>query len=102
MIYFSNKIVLKRSQFETYKCWIINGAVFTVIMLIFFVDGFSNLSFLKLLLKGILHAPWIVALYIIANLIFQNKAFKTLLFYTFGIITINLFGSSPRLSVVRP
>ncbi|MBQ3038388.1 MAG: polysaccharide biosynthesis C-terminal domain-containing protein, partial [Clostridia bacterium] len=44
MIYYSNKKVLGRSMFSTYKLWLINGAVFAVVMLILFVDSFSGVS----------------------------------------------------------
>ncbi len=79
MIYYSNKKVLKRGMFNTYKLWIVNGAVFAIIMAIFFVDSFSGLSFVKLLVKGIVHSLWIVPLYIGANFIFFRSAFKNLL-----------------------
>jgi hypothetical protein len=49
-IYFSNKKVLKRNQMCTYKIIILNALVFAAVMLIFFVDTFSNVSFFKLLL----------------------------------------------------
>ncbi|MBE7044067.1 MAG: hypothetical protein E7397_00930 [Ruminococcaceae bacterium] len=78
-IYHSNKKILKRSQMQTYKILITNGAVFTIVMAIFFVDTFENLSFLKLLLNGMLHSVWIAGLYILANLIFHRDAFKTML-----------------------
>ncbi len=79
MIYHSNKKVLGRSMFNTYKCWLVNGAVFAVIMLTLFVDTFSNMSFLKLLLNGIIHSVWIVGLYVVVNFVFQKNAFKTLI-----------------------
>lgn len=79
MIYYSNKKVLERSVFNTYKLWLANGAVFAFIMAIFFVDSFSGLSFVRLLLKGILHTLWIVPLYIAVNFIFFKNAFKNLL-----------------------
>ena len=79
MIYYSNKKVLERSAFSTYKLWIVNGVVFAVIMLIFFVDSFSGLSFIRLVIKGALHSLWIIALYIIVNLIFFKDAFKNLI-----------------------
>ena len=78
MIYYSNKKVLERSSFNTYKLWLVNGAVFALIMAIFFVDTFSGLSFGTLVLKGIIHAPWIVLLYIAANFVFCRKAFKNM------------------------
>lgn len=77
-IYYSNKKVLQRSMMRTYKVWIINGAVFTLVMMVFFVDTFSNMSFLKLLLNGIIHSIWIVGLYILANFIFNKAVFKTI------------------------
>ena len=79
MIYYSNKKVLDRSSFATYKIWLVNGAVFAVIMLVFFVDSFCGLSFLNLLIKGIIHTLWIVPLYIAINFIFFKEAFKNLI-----------------------
>lgn len=78
-IYHSNKKVLKRSQMCTYKKILVNGAVFALIMAVFFVDTFSNTSFLKLLLYGILHSIWIAALYLIVNFIFNKSAFTTVI-----------------------
>ena len=77
-IYYSNKKVLERSQMSTYKILISNGAVFAVIMLIFFVDTFSNISFLQLLLNGVVHSIWIVGLYLLTNFVFNKSAFKTM------------------------
>ena len=79
MIYYSNKKVLGCGIFNTYKLWLVNGAVFAFIMMIFFVDSFSGLSFIQLVIKGIIHTLWIVPLYIAANFIFCRKAFKNLL-----------------------
>ena len=79
VIHYSNRVVLGRSVWATYKSWVINGGVFAVIMVIFYVDTFSNMSFLRLLLNGMLHSVWIVALYVAANLIFDRKVFTTLL-----------------------
>ena len=76
MIFFANKKVLERSVMHTYKHWLVNGAVFTLIMAIFFVDSFSGLSFGKLLLSGIVHSLWIVPLYIGANAVFFKEAFQ--------------------------
>lgn len=78
MIHFTNKKVLERSQWATYKHWIINGAVFALIMVIFFVDTFSGVSFIKLLINGIIHSIWIVALYLLANGIFNKEGLKTI------------------------
>lgn len=78
MIYYVNKKVLGRSQMKTYKLWIINGLVFALIMAIFYVDNFSGVGFVDLILKGFTHAPWIVVLYIAVNFIFQRSAFRTL------------------------
>ena len=77
-IYYSNKKILKRSQMNTYKIILSNGLVFAIIMVIFFVDTFSNMSFLKLLLNGVVHSIWIVGLYLIVNFIFNREAFKTI------------------------
>ena len=78
MIYYSNKKVLDRSVFNTYKLWIVNGAVFAAIMAIFFVDSFSGLSFGQLLVNGVIHTLWIVPLYTIVNFVFFKGAFKNL------------------------
>ena len=78
MIYFSNKKILDRSIFHTYKIWLVNGAVFVLIMCIFFVDSFVGLSFFELLVKGITHFMWIVPLYIVVNFVFLRGAFKNL------------------------
>lgn len=78
-IYYSNRKILKRSQMCTYKILISNWAVFAVIMVIFFVDNFSNMSFLPLLLNGVIHSIWIVGLYLLVNFVFNRYAFKTLL-----------------------
>ena len=78
MIYYSNKIVLKRGMFNTYKLWIVNGAVFAVVMAVFFVDSFSGLKFIDLLVKGICHVIWIVPLYVLVNFLCFRGAFKNL------------------------
>ena len=78
MIYYSNKKVLERSQKHTYKTLIVNSAVFVAIMLIFFVDTFSNVSFLQLLINGFVHSIWIVGLYLLVNFVFNKSAFKTI------------------------
>ena len=77
-IYHSNRKILKRSQLCTYKIIISNAAVFAAVMAIFFVDTFSNISFLQLLVKGIIHSVWIVALFLAVNFICNRTAFKTL------------------------
>lgn len=79
MIYYANKKVLERSIFNTYKLWIINGLVFTFVMMIFFVDSFSGMSFGRLVLNGIIHSVWIVILYVFVNFVFQRNAFITVL-----------------------
>ena len=79
MIYYSNKKVLERNVFHTYKLWLVNGAVFAVIMVIFFVDSFCGLSFLQLLVQGILHSLWIVPLYIVVNFVCFKGAFQNAL-----------------------
>ena len=77
-IYYSNKKVLKRSQMHTYKILLLNFGVFAVVMGIFFVDTFSNVSFLKLMFYGIIHSIWIAGLYLIVNFVFNRAAFKTI------------------------
>ena len=76
MIWYSNKKVLDRNMFHTYKLWLVNGAVFALVMAIFFVDSFSGLSFGKLVVKGLMHAPWIVALYLGVNFACFRGTFK--------------------------
>ena len=78
MIYYSNIKVLERRMFETYKIWLVNGGLFVVIMLIFFVDSFSGLSFVSLLIKGIIHSIWIVPLYVAVNFVFFRNTFKNM------------------------
>ena len=58
--------------------WLANGAVFALVMAIFYVDTFSGLSFGKLLLNGVCHSIWIAGLYIIVNFTVNKSAFKTL------------------------
>ena len=77
-IYYSNKKVLKRSQMCTYKILIANGTVFALVMAILFVDTFSNVSFLKLMLYGVVHSIWIIGLYLSVNFVFNKKEFKTI------------------------
>ena len=79
IIYYANKKILKRGVFNTYKLWLVNGAIFAFIMAVFFVDSFSGLSILELLLKGIIHSLWIVPLYIAVNFVFFKETFKNLL-----------------------
>ena len=79
MIWYSNKKVLDRGVFHTYKLWLVNGAVFTLIMKIFFVDSFSGLPFVRLLISGIIHTLWIIPLYLAVNFIFCRSAYKNLL-----------------------
>lgn len=79
MIYYANRKVLKRSVFATYKLWLINGAVFALIMKIFFVNHFSGVSFGKLVQNGIVHSVWIVALYVAVNFVFKRDAFRELI-----------------------
>lgn len=77
-IQYSNKNILGRSVMCTYKKWMVNGAVFVTVMAIFFVDTFSNMSFLQVLLSGLIHSVWIIGLFILANFIFNKSAFKTI------------------------
>ncbi len=79
IIYYSNRKVLARGIFNTYKLWIVNGALFALVMGIFFVDSFSGVSFVDLLAKGILHSLWIVPMYIVVNFVFFKGTFKNLL-----------------------
>ena len=76
--YYSNKKVLERSQMHTYKILLSNCAVFAVFMGIFFVDTFSNVSFLKLLLCGLIHSIWIAGLYLLVNFVINRADFKTI------------------------
>ena len=77
-IRYSNKKILKRSQLCTYKILVTNIAVFAVVMMVFFVDTFSNVSFWNLLMNGCLHSIWIVGLYLIINYLFNKNAFQTM------------------------
>ena len=79
MIHYSDRKVLERSVFSTYKIWLVNGAVFALVMAIFFVDSFSGLSFFSLVIKGILHSLWIVPLYFAVNIVCFKGAVKNLL-----------------------
>ena len=79
MIYYSNVKVLGRGVFSTYRLWFVNGGVFALVMAVFFVDSFSGLSFLDLVLRGILHSAWIIPLYIGVNFVFCREAFFDLL-----------------------
>ena len=79
MIDFSNKKVLQRNPMCTYRVWIVNGVVFALVMAIFFVDTFSNMSFVRLLLNGVIHSIWIMGLYLLANFIFNKSVFYTIL-----------------------
>lgn len=76
MIYYANRKVLERSVFCTYKYWLVNGAVFTLVMVLFYVNAFNGLGFVDLLIKGVLHSLWIVPLYIAVNFVFFRDAFK--------------------------
>ncbi|MBQ2285123.1 MAG: sugar isomerase [Clostridia bacterium] len=78
MIYYSNRKVLGRSIFNTYKLWLVNGGIFALVMVIFFVDSFSGISFGRLVVKGITHCVWIVPLYFAVNFVFFKTAFKNL------------------------
>ena len=75
-IRYSNSEVLHRSQLRTYKIIFSNVLVFAAVMAVFFVDTFSGMSFLKLLLNGVIHSLWIVPFYVIVNFIFNKDAFK--------------------------
>lgn len=79
MINFANRDILGISAFTTYKKLIINGSIFAFMMMIFFVDTFSNMSFGRLVLNGIIHSVWIVALYVLVNFMFYKNILKTLI-----------------------
>ena len=79
VIYYSNRKVLERGVFNTFKIWFVNGAVFALIMVLFYVDSFSGLSFLQLLMNGLIHTLWIIPLYIVINFAFFGRTFKNLL-----------------------
>lgn len=72
----SNKEVLGRSVFNTYKHILLNGAVFICVMKVFFADAFLGLSFGQLFVKGLIHAPWIAGAFLLVNLIFNSDIFK--------------------------
>ena len=75
MIAYANRRVLNRSVWQTYRLWVINGAVFAFVMLLFFVDHFSGVSFGKLVVSGLCHSVWIAGLYIAVNFVFARQAF---------------------------
>jgi len=77
-IHFSNTNILNRISFSTYKIIITNGIVFALVMAVFFVDTFTGISFIKLLLFGFIHSIWIVLLYIFVNFVFNKSGFKCL------------------------
>ena len=77
-IHFSDKKVLCRGVMSTYRILIANSLVFSLIMALFYVDTFSGISFLKLMLSGICHSLWIIPLYLAANFIVNRNAFKTI------------------------
>ncbi len=77
-VFYANKKVLERSMFSTYKILLVNGLVFALVMVIFFVDTFSNMPFLQLLLNGMMHSVWIVGLYLLVNFLFNRSAFQTI------------------------
>ena len=78
-VHYSNKKVLKRSVMSTYRIIIVNSMVFALIMAVLFVDTFSNVPFLKLLLYGVINSVWIVGLYLTVNFVFNRSAFKTVI-----------------------
>ena len=78
-IRYSNKIILNRSQFKTYKILIANALAFGAVMAVFYVDHFSNRSFMNLLLNGMIHSIWIVGLFLLVNYLFNRAAFKTII-----------------------
>ena len=77
MINFTNKKILGKNAFVTYKKLLINGCIFAFIMVLFFVDTFSDMTFGHLVLNGMIHSVWIVLLYAIVNFVFQTDALKT-------------------------
>ncbi len=77
-IYYANKKILNRNQMCTYKILLVNATVFVALMAVFFVDTFSNVSFLHLLGYGIVHAIWIVGLYVFVNFVLNRNAFQTI------------------------
>ena len=79
MIYYANRKILGRSMFCTYRLWLENGAVFAGVMVLLFVDSFSGVSFVQLVLNGLLHSVWIVGAYVLMNFIFEREAFRTLI-----------------------
>ncbi len=78
-ISYANKRILNRSRMETYKVLLVNGAVFAGVMAVFFVDTFSYLPFLPLLLRGIVHSVWIAGAFLLANYLFNRSAFETII-----------------------
>lgn len=79
MIFYANRKILHRSLTRSLKIWLVNGVVFAVVMMILFVDTFSNMSFGKLLLNGMVHSVWIIGLYILVNILFHRDVFQILM-----------------------
>ncbi len=79
MIDFANRKVLLRKAFETYRLWIINGAVFALVMILLYVDAFGGVSPGKLVISGVVHSAWIVTLYICVNALMSPSCFKSLI-----------------------
>lgn len=77
-IRYSNRSILGRSQMCTYKIVLTNALVFIAVMMVLFVDTFSHLSFLQVLLNGLLHSVWIVGIYLVANAVCNRTAFRTM------------------------
>lgn len=74
----ANKTILVRKQLGTYTNLLSNSLVFAIVMAVFYVDSFSNLSFLPLVLNGIVHSIWIAGLYLLVNYAFHKSAFETM------------------------
>ena len=77
-IQYSNEKVLGRSPWRTYKKLLSNTLVFAAIMVVLYVDSFSNLPFFPLLLKGMIHSVWITGLYLLVAFVFHRSAFETI------------------------
>ena len=78
MIYYANRKILDRNIMKTYRKYIVNFALFFVIILVLGVDTGTANSFIGVILKCMLHALWIAPLYVIANLILERKTIVTI------------------------
>lgn len=78
MIYYANKKILDRSLIKTYRKYIVNFTLFVIILMVLGVNSGTSASFAGVVLKCIIHALWIVPLYIVANLTIERGTISTI------------------------